>query len=166
MAETDAEVYDIDLMKSLIEQVANHPTLDSTCASCGVDPDTVRNWIRRGRMFDAPNVLQRFAMAMQRAEGRHASELYLKFLELIDRGAFGASAAKILLEVLDRRWGFGKDRHLLDIGKSPKRTDDLKSMFLRPSPRIRALLHETGWRRDPGWQPPVPLLRAAPDEEQ
>lgn len=165
----DDEVYDLELMRSLIAAVPAHPTLDSACATCCIDPDTVRNWIRRGRSPDAPEVLHRFSMAMQRAEGQHASSLYAMFLSLIARGIAGAASAKILLEVMDRRWKFGADVHLLNIPKSPKRTDDIRAMLLKPSARLRAMLAETGWSRAPDWRPATPLLKAAPvdsDDEE
>jgi hypothetical protein len=106
-------------------------------------------------------------MAMQRAEGAHASEMYRLWLDLVREGKNGASsAAKVLLDAMDRRWKFGGDVHLLQIPRGTKRTDDIRAMLLRPSARLRALLAETGWNRPPEWQPPTKLLKAAPEPEE
>ncbi len=167
MMAADSEVWDIQQMKRLIEAVATHPTLETACASEGLSVDTVNNWMRRGQQPGAPEVLYRFAMAMGQAEANHASTLYQEYLRFIRQGSYGASAARVLLELINKRWKIGTGAELLASAKQgPKRTDDLKAMLTYPSPRLRSLLRDTGWSRPDDWQPPVKLLAPAPDAEE
>ena len=162
----DDEVWDIQQMKRLIAAVPSHPTLETACASECLSVETVNNWVRRGQQPGAPEVLYRFAMAMGQAEANHASTLYQEYLRLIRQGSFGASAARVLLEMINKRRKIGTGADILAAAKQgPKRTDDLKAMLTYPSPRLRALLRDTGWSRPENWQPPIKLLAPAPDAE-
>ncbi len=162
----DVDVWDVQLMKRLIEAVPNHPTLETACASEGVSVATVNNWIRRGQQPGAPEILYRFAEAMCKAEAAHASALYAEYLRML-RSPFGSGPAKILLELINKRWRIGVGAEILGSAKQgAKRTDDLKAMLVHPSPRLRALLRETGWSRPENWHAPTPLLGAAPESEE
>lgn len=156
----DEEVWDIQLMKRLIAAVPTHPTFETACASQGVTVETVCNWIRRGQQPGASEVLYRFALAIGQAEASHAAGMYAEYQRLIAE-PYGAGSAKVLMSLIEQRWQLGKHASVLSLAsKGPKKTDDLRALLLRPTARVRAMLNETGWRRDENWEPPVKLLAA------
>jgi hypothetical protein len=151
--------------KALIEALPNHPTLETACASCGKSSETVRNWVRRGQQPGAPELHARFARAFLKAEAAFAAWCHERWLTLISAPG-GAKEAKVLLEFMDRRWKLGTSSDIMAaINQGPKRTDDLRALLMQPSPRVRALLNETGWRRQENWTPPTPMLPMPAAEE-
>jgi hypothetical protein len=161
----ESEVWDLQLMKGLIDAVPLHPTFETVCASQCVSVETVSNWIRRGQQPNAPRVLERFAEAMCQAEAAHGAMLYCEYLRLL-RSPMGANTARALFEMIKLRWKIGTGAELLSAAKQgPKRTDDLKAMLANPSPRLRAVLKETGWTRPDDWQAQARQLRAAPGDD-
>jgi hypothetical protein len=160
----ESEVWDVQLMKGLIEAVPLHPTFETVCASQGVSVDTVKNWIRRGQQPNAPRVLERFAEAMCQAEADHGKMMYGAYLQAL-RSPMGANTARVIFEMIKLRWKIGSGAELLASAKGPKRTDDLEAMLANPSPRLRAVLKKTGWVRAEGWQAETRQLRAAHEED-
>lgn len=148
---------DVEVGKALIAALPLHPTLETACGACGKSAETVKNWVRRGQQPNAAPIYARFAVAFIRAEAAHASWCHEQWLNLITN--HGSREAKVLLEYMDRRWKLGTSSDIMAaIQQGPKRTDDLRALLMRPSPRVRALLNETGWRRAENWEPPTPLL--------
>lgn len=146
-----------EIGKALIKALPEHPTLETACGACGVSAETVKNWVRRGQQPNAPEIHARFAVAFLKAEAQHASWCHRQWIDLTLN--HGSREAKVLLEYMDRRWKLGTSSDILAaIKQGPKRTDDLRALLMRPSPRVRALLNETGWRRPDNWEPPTPLL--------
>jgi len=163
MAEEDECHATTDELAALIRSVPLYPTLETLCASQGFSADTVENWLRRGRQPGAPDILAKFTELFLKAEARHAADLYRDFHSMVLQG--DSRGAKVLLDMIDRRWKLGASSDaLMAVKRGKKRTDDLKAMLSNPSPRLRAALRETGWQRLPDWQPVVRQLPAAPEE--
>jgi hypothetical protein len=167
MAHEDSEDgLTVEIGKALIDAVAKYPTLETVCGSQGKSVQTVLNWIRRGQQAGAPTLHARFATAFIKADAEFAGWCHRQFMDLVaDR--FGSRSAKILLEMMDRRWKLGEGSDVMAVLKQgAKRTDDLEALLMNPSPRIRGLLAKTGWSRPEGWDAPTPVrqLPAASEE--
>lgn len=166
--EDDTDELTAEVGKALISAVAHYPTLETVCGSQGKSVQTVMNWVRRGHRVDAPEIYRRFAIAFVKADSEFAGWCHRQFLELV-ADKFGSRSAKILLEMMDRRWKLGEGSDVMAVLKQgAKRTDDLEALLMNPSPRIRGLLNKTGWTRPDSWEPPTPVPRQLPastDEE-
>ncbi len=162
MAPEDDDGLTVETGKALIDAVAKYPTLETVCGSQGKSVATVMNWVRRGQQAGASVLHARFATAFIKADAEFAGWCHRHFLELVsDR--FGSRSAKILLEMMDRRWKLGEGSDVMAaLKQGAKRTDDLKALLLKPSPRIRALLKETGWNREESWEAPTPMIHLLP----
>jgi hypothetical protein len=165
MAHEESDELTVDIGKRLINAVASYPTLETVCGSQGRSVQTVMNWVRRGQRADAPEIYRRFAAAFIKADAEFAGICYRRFLEMLE-DKWASRAAKILLEMMDRRWKLGEGSDVMAVVKQgAKRTDDLEAMLSAPSPRVRALLNKCGWTRSADWQPTVKMLPAPSEEE-
>lgn len=151
-----------DLANRLVESLSLYPTRETAAASCGLAYKTVENWVRRGQSAHASPVLQLFSAEYLSRESAHSRDLYRMYLMLVQQGIGNSGAG--LLKIIQTRWpGTGEDI-LSTSGDGPRRTDDLRAMLLRPSPRLRAMLRETGWVRAAGDASMVKQLPASPSE--
>lgn len=165
MAHEDTDEPTVEVCKALIQAVSKYPTLETVCGSQGKSVATVMNWVRRGQRADAPELHRRFAIAFVKADSDFAGWCHQRFLELV-ADKFGSRSAKILLEMMDRRWKLGEGSDVMAVIKQgAKRTDDLEAMLANPSARIRALLQKTGWVRASNWEPVVHQLPASTSGE-
>jgi hypothetical protein len=164
MAHDETDELTVEIGKALIGAVPRYPTLETVCHSQGKSVATVMNWVRRGQRADATELYRRFSAAFLKAESEFAGQCHMQFLELL-HDKWGSRSAKILLEMMDRRWKLGVGSDVMAVVKQgPKRTDDLEAMFMQPTARVRALLTKCGWIRPENWEPPVRML-PSPEEE-
>lgn len=161
----DTDELTVEIGKALINAVARYPTFETVCGSQGKSAQTVLNWLRRGQRADAPELYRRFSAAFVKADSEFAGSCHMQFLSLV-HDKWGSRSAKILLEMMDRRWKLGEGSDVMAVIKQgAKRTDDLEAMLMKPSARVRALLAKCGYVRPDNWEPPVRMLPASNDEE-
>ncbi len=148
------------MVRALIEALPVHPTREMAAASIGVPHRVVENWIRRGSVPGAPDLLATFAWGYLRAEAKHAEDLYGRAMTALFSG--DVAVCREYQAIIQRRWQGGPSADLLAAAAAgPKRTDDLRGALLHPSARLLAILAETGWVRDPGWSARAPAQLTA-----
>jgi hypothetical protein len=154
----------VALAKKICESLPLYPTRELACAACGIGIKTVENLVRRGQQAGADWLLKAFSSQFLLAEAEMAREQFEMYQKLLAQG--DGRSAKIAMDYIDRRWKIGASSDVLGaVGDAAKRTDDLHAMLMHPTPRLRAILRETGWSRPADWHSEPKQLTAGNEED-
>lgn len=147
---------DPSLAVALVEAIVDYPTFATACASCGVTARSVRSMLERGAQPGAPFSLAAFSRALAKADADNARTCYQTALQLIAAG--NSAGARLLLDVLDKRWKLEGDNDVMGMISSGRRTDGLRARLERPTPLLGALLGDMLRKPNGAW---ATLLKGA-----
>jgi hypothetical protein len=169
-AEDDGGI-DPGLAAALVEAIVDYPSFATACAACGVTSRSVKSMLQRGIQAGAPRSLRRFTLEFAQADAMAARDT--KHQALLELRSGRTASAKLLFDLMAKRWPMETDNDVMAILSGGKRADSLRSRLERPSAMLVAmfktvlaepnevwssLLHACGWVRQ--------LAAPAPDETE
>lgn len=131
---------DPQLANELIEAIVDYPTFATACAACGVTARSVRSMLERGAQVGAPPSLRAFSRGLARADADNAKVHYMLAQKLLGEG--NSSAARLVADLLHKRWNLEEGNDIMAMLSGGKRSDGLKARLERPSPLLGALLSD------------------------
>lgn len=126
------------LAEALIEAIVAYPTFRTACAACGVSSKSVKSMLERGAQVGAPRSLRDFAKRLARADADNARDHYEAAMLCVKSGR--AAEARIVLQMLERRWSSEDDNDVMAMLTSGKPTTNLRARLERPSAMLTSIL--------------------------
>lgn len=154
-----------EICQQLCKAIPEYPTYRSACQSLGLPTSTVSYWIRMANNPGTPPEQVERVQRIMQAQAACAKTAKATFDKLVLKGE--AAAATAMLKYMNTHW---KDREADDIDHilsgGAFKADDLKRLLKNPSPRLIAILRDTGWysinEEGLGWLAnPTPSVRDA-----
>jgi len=94
--------------------------------------------LQRGIQVGAPHSLASFARAFAKADANNAREHWNLMGQLLAKGQVGA--ARVILDLMARRWPMETDNDVMAMLSGGKRADNLRARLERPSSMLLAML--------------------------
>lgn len=152
------EDIDAELAKALMGAIIDYPSFETACAACGVTDRSIRSLLQRGVQPGASRSLKAFSKGIAKADAENAKLHSEQAAMYLNRNQAGS--ARIVLDIMERRWKLSETSSLMTILGSSKRSENLKARILHPSSVLlslfrmaitspnstwAALLEECGW---------------------
>ncbi len=125
------------LAAALIEAIVDYPSFATACAACGVTSRSVKSMLQRGIQTGAPRSLRRFTLEFAQADAMAARDTKHQALRELAMGR--TASAKLLFELMAKRWPLETDNDVMAILSGGKRADSLRSRLERPSAMLVAM---------------------------
>jgi hypothetical protein len=128
------------LADQLVAAIVEFPTFATACASCGVTTRSVVSMLQRGIQPDAPRSLRDFCREFAKADAVNARDHSERVAMLLRDNQ--AASARVLVDLIDRRWPLGANGDIMTLLSGGRRTDGLKSRLRQPSALLLSMLRE------------------------
>lgn len=128
---------DPELAGALVEAIVDYPSFATACAACGVTSRSVKSMLQRGIQTGAPRSLRRFTLEFAKADALAALETKQTALAELRNGR--TASAKLLFDLMAKRWPLETDNDVMAILSGGKRADSLRSRLERPSAMLVAM---------------------------